>query len=115
MPEPEEPFYAGEHNISNSRFENNRSSGFGGAIAGMVNEYTNQTYGINVKGSTFINNSAKDGGAIYLQSALSRNNMEVFENAFLDSRVLVAKATIRYGDQEKVFIWPWMVTKAAIQ
>ena len=101
LPEPEEPFYAGEHNISNSRFENNRSSGFGGAIAGMVNEYTNQTYGINVKGSTFINNSAKDGGAIYLQSALSRNNMEVFENAFLDSRVLVAKATIRYGDQEK--------------
>ena len=100
-PTPEEPFYAGEHNISNSRFENNRSSGFGGAIAGMVNEYTNQTYGINVKGSTFINNSAKDGGAIYLQSALSRNNMEVFENAFLDSRVLVAKATIRYGDQEK--------------
>ena len=101
LPTPEEPFYAGEHNISNSRFENNRSSGFGGAIAGMVNEYTNQTYGINVKGSTFINNSAKDGGAIYLQSALSRNNMEVFENAFLDSRVLVAKATIRYGDQEK--------------
>lgn len=100
-PTPEEPFYAGEHNISNSRFENNRSSGFGGAIAGMVNEYTNQTYGINVKGSTFINNSAKDGGAIYMMSGMSENNMEVFWNACRGSRVLVEKTTIKYGDQEK--------------
>ena len=81
LPEPEEPFYAGEHNISNSRFENNRSSGFGGAIAGMVNEYTNQTYGINVKGSTFINNSAKDGGAIYMMSGMSENDRWNVEDA----------------------------------
>ena len=101
LPEPEEPFYAGEHNISNSRFENNRSSGFGGAIAGMVNEYTNQSYGINVKGSTFINNSAKDGGAIYMMSGMSENNANILANAISRSEILVLKATIRYGDQEK--------------
>ena len=101
LPTPEEPFYAGEHNISNSRFENNRSSGFGGAIAGMVNEYTNQTYGINVKGSTFINNSAKDGGAIYMMSGMSENNANILENAISRNEILVEKATIRYGDQEK--------------
>ena len=101
LPEPEEPFYAGEHNISNSRFENNRSSGFGGAIAGMVNKYANQSYGINVKGSTFINNSAKDGGAIYMMSGMSKNNANILENAISRSEILVLKTTIRYGDQEK--------------
>lgn len=101
LPEPEEPVYVGEHNISNSRFENNRSSGVGGAIAGMVNGYVNQTYGVNVKGSTFINNSAKDGGAIYMMSGILRDNRNILENALSRSKILVAKATIRYGDQEK--------------
>ena len=101
LPEPEEPFYAGEHNISNSRFENNRSSGFGGAIAGMVNGYANQTYGVNVKGSAFINNSAKDGGAVYMMSGMSENNANILENAISRNEILVEKATIRYGDQEK--------------
>ena len=101
LPTPEEPFYAGEHNISNSRFENNRSSGFGGAIAGMVNGYANQTYGVNVKGSAFINNSAKDGGAVYMMSGMSENNANILENAISRNEILVEKATIRYGDQEK--------------
>ena len=104
LPEPEEPFYAGEHNISNSRFENNRSSGFGGAIAGMVNEYTNQTYGINVKGSTFINNSAKDGGAIYMMSGMSENDRWNVEDAVWNMPE-VNKVTIKYGDQEKTFFY----------
>lgn len=104
LPEPEEPFYAGEHNISNSRFENNRSSGFGGAIAGMVNEYTNQTYGINVKGSTFINNSAKDGGAIYMMSGMSENDRRNVEDAVWNMPE-VNKVTIKYGDQEKTFFY----------
>ena len=103
-PTPEEPFYAGEHNISNSRFENNRSSGFGGAIAGMVNEYTNQTYGINVKGSTFINNSAKDGGAIYMMSGMSENDRWNVEDAVWNMPE-VNKVTIKYGDQEKTFFY----------
>ena len=103
-PTPEEPFYAGEHNISNSRFENNRSSGFGGAIAGMVNEYTNQTYGINVKGSTFINNSAKDGGAIYMMSGMSENDRRNVEDAVWNMPE-VNKVTIKYGDQEKTFFY----------
>ena len=104
LPEPEEPFYAGEHNISNSRFENNRSSGFGGAIAGMVNEYTNQTYGINVKGSTFINNSAKDGGAVYMMSGMSENDRRNVEDAVWNMPE-VNKVTIKYGDQEKTFFY----------
>ena len=104
LPEPEEPFYAGEHNISNSRFENNRSSGFGGAIAGMVNEYTNQTYGINVKGSTFINNSAKDGGAIYMMSGMSENDRRNVEDAVWNMPE-VNKVTIKYGDQEKTLFY----------
>ena len=104
LPEPEEPFYAGEHNISNSRFENNRSSGFGGAIAGMVNEYTNQTYGINVKGSTFINNSAKDGGAIYMMSGMSENDRWNVEDAVWNMPE-VNKVTIKYGDQEKTLFY----------
>ena len=104
LPEPEEPFYAGEHNISNSRFENNRSSGFGGAIAGMVNEYTNQTYGINVKGSTFINNSAKDGGAVYMMSGMSENDRWNVEDAVWNMPE-VNKVTIKYGDQEKTFFY----------
>lgn len=103
-PTPEEPFYAGEHNISNSRFENNRSSGFGGAIAGMVNEYTNQTYGINVKGSTFINNSAKDGGAVYMMSGMSENDRRNVEDAVWNMPE-VNKVTIKYGDQEKTFFY----------
>ena len=103
-PTPEEPFYAGEHNISNSRFENNRSSGFGGAIAGMVNEYTNQTYGINVKGSTFINNSAKDGGAIYMMSGMSENDRRNVEDAVWNMPE-VNKVTIKYGDQEKTLFY----------
>ena len=103
-PTPEEPFYAGEHNISNSRFENNRSSGFGGAIAGMVNEYTNQTYGINVKGSTFINNSAKDGGAIYMMSGMSENDRWNVEDAVWNMPE-VNKVTIKYGDQEKTLFY----------
>lgn len=101
---PEEPFYAGEHNISNSRFENNRSSGFGGAIAGMVNEYTNQTYGINVKGSTFINNSAKDGGAVYMMSGMSENDRRNVEDAVWNMPE-VNKVTIKYGDQEKTLFY----------
>lgn len=104
LPEPEEPFYAGEHNISNSRFENNRSSGFGGAIAGMVNEYTNQTYGINVKGSTFINNSAKDGGAVYMMSGMSENDRRNVEDAVWNMPE-VNKVTIKYGDQEKTLFY----------
>ena len=104
LPEPEEPFYAGEHNISNSRFENNRSSGFGGAIAGMVNEYTNQTYGINVKGSTFINNSAKDGGAVYMMSGMSENDRWNVEDAVWNMPE-VNKVTIKYGDQEKTLFY----------
>ena len=103
-PTPEEPFYAGEHNISNSRFENNRSSGFGGAIAGMVNEYTNQTYGINVKGSTFINNSAKDGGAVYMMSGMSENDRRNVEDAVWNMPE-VNKVTIKYGDQEKTLFY----------
>lgn len=103
-PTPEEPFYAGEHNISNSRFENNRSSGFGGAIAGMVNEYTNQTYGINVKGSTFINNSAKDGGAVYMMSGMSENDRRNVEDAVWNMPE-VNKMTIKYGDQEKTLFY----------
>ena len=103
-PEAEEPFYAGEHNISNSRFENNRSSGFGGAIAGMVNEYTNQTYGINVKGSTFINNSAKDGGAVYMMSGMSENDRRNVEDAVWNMPE-VNKVTIKYGDQEKTLFY----------
>ena len=104
LPTPEEPFYAGEHNISNSRFENNRSSGFGGAIAGMVNEYTNQTYGINVKGSTFINNSAKDGGAVYMMSGMSENDRRNVEDAVWNMPE-VNKVTIKYGDQEKTLFY----------
>ena len=103
-PTPEEPFYAGEHNISNSRFENNRSSGFGGAIAGMVNEYTNQTYGINVKGSTFINNSAKDGGAVYMRSGMSENDRRNVEDAVWNMPE-ANKVTIKYGDQEKTLFY----------
>ena len=103
-PEAEEPFYAGEHNISNSRFENNRSSGFGGAIAGMVNEYTNQTYGINVKGSTFISNSAKDGGAVYMMSGMSENDRRNVEDAVWNMPE-VNKVTIKYGDQEKTLFY----------
>ncbi len=103
LPEPEEPVYAGEHNISNSRFENNRSSGVGGAIAGMVNYDVNQTYDINISNSTFSNNSAREGGALYMMSGVSRDNMSALtDKMYSGDAVIVYQDILKYGDQEKV-------------
>ena len=102
-PEPQEPINVGAHNIRNSTFSNNSSTGYGGAIAGMVNQSVNQTYDINISNSTFSNNSAREGGALYMMSDLSRDNRYALEDKLNSGdAVVVYQNILKYGDQEKV-------------